>query len=100
MSTKLFVGSLPYNTTEDALRRHFAGAGEVASVKIITDRETGRSRGFAFVEYASPEDAQKAVEMFHQQDFEGRSLIVNEARPQEDRGPRGGGGGGGGGGRW
>ena len=89
MSTKLYVGGIPYRTTEDALSAHFSEAGEVASVNILTDRETGRSRGFGFVEMATEEGAQKAIEIFDGQDFEGRTLKVNEARPQEDR-PKGG----------
>lgn len=100
---KLYVGGLSYSTTEDSLSQHFSQAGETVSAKIITDRMTGRSRGFGFVEMSSDEGAKKAIEMFHGQEFEGRKLIVNEARPLEDRPPRrsfgGGGGAGGGGGR-
>lgn len=101
MATKLFVGNLTYSTTENDLQDHFAQAGTVTTVNIMQDRMTGRSRGFAFIEMASQEDANKAVEMFHQKDFQGRPLTVNEARPREDRPPGGGGerrGGGGGGG--
>lgn len=89
--TKLYVGGLPYSSTEESLSAHFASAGEVLSSKIISDRMTGRSRGFGFVEMASDEGAKKAIEMFHGQPFEGRNLIVNEARPLEDRPPRRGG---------
>jgi cold-inducible RNA-binding protein len=96
MSAKLFVGNLTFTATENDLQDHFAQAGVVVSVNIMQDRMTGRSRGFAFVEMASQEDAQKAIQMFHSKDFQGRALTVNEARPREDR-PGGGGGGGGGG---
>ncbi|MGZ4963720.1 MAG: RNA recognition motif domain-containing protein [Limisphaerales bacterium] len=95
MSAKLFVGNLTFTATENDLQDHFAQAGVVVSVNIMQDRMTGRSRGFAFVEMASQEDAQKAIQMFHSKDFQGRALTVNEARPREDR-PSGGGGGGGG----
>jgi RNA recognition motif-containing protein len=96
MASKLFVGNLPFTTTENDLQDHFAQAGAVLAVNIMQDRATGRSRGFAFVEMASQEDATKAISMFHQKDFQGRPLTVNEARPREDRPPGGGGGGGGG----
>ncbi|KKU50409.1 MAG: RNP-1 like protein RNA-binding protein [Parcubacteria group bacterium GW2011_GWA1_47_10] len=102
MATKLYVGGLPYSTTEDALREHFAQAGEVTSAVIIMDKMSGRSKGFGFVEMANDEDAQKAISMFNDQDFGGRKLTVNEARPMEARPPRtsgGNGGYGGGGGR-
>ena len=100
MNTKLFVGNLSFNTTENDLQDYFAQAGAVTAVNIMQDRATGRSRGFAFVEMASPDDASKAITMFHQKDFQGRPLTVNEARPREERpaGSRSGGGGGGGGG--
>ena len=94
MATKLYVGGLPYSTTEDALREHFAQAGEVVSAVIIMDKMSGRSKGFGFVEMASDEDAQKAISMFNDQDFGGRKLTVNEARPMEARPPRSGGNGG------
>jgi cold-inducible RNA-binding protein len=93
MSAKLFVGNLTFTATENDLQDHFAQAGAVLSVNIMQDRTTGRSRGFAFVEMASPDDAQKAISLFNQQDFQGRPLTVNEARPREER-PAGGGGGG------
>jgi cold-inducible RNA-binding protein len=88
MATKLYVGGLSYGTTEDGLRDYFAQAGEVASSTIIKDKFTGRSKGFGFVEYTDDSVAQKAVEMFHGQEFEGRTLTVNEARPMEARPPR------------
>jgi|ERR1043166_6167203 RNA recognition motif-containing protein len=108
MSARLFVGNLTFTATENDLQDHFAQAGSVVSVNIMQDRATGRSRGFAFIEMGTPEDAQKAISMFHQKDFQGRTLTVNEARPREERsgggggggyrrGPGGGGGGGGGG---
>jgi len=96
MASKLFVGNLPFTATENDLQDHFAQAGPVIAVNIMQDRATGRSRGFAFVEMGSQEDATKAISMFHQKDFQGRQLTVNEARPREER-PGGGGGGGGGG---
>ena len=93
MPTRLFVGNLPFTATENDLQDHFAQAGAVIAVNIMQDRATGRSRGFGFVEMGSQEDATKAISMFHQKDFQGRPLTVNEARPREDR-PAGGGGGG------
>ena len=104
MATRLFVGNINHNANENDLQDHFSAAGAVLSVNIIQDKFTGKSRGFGFVEMASAEEAQKAIENFHQKDFQGRALTVNEARPREERGPsgdRGGGGGygGGGGGR-
>lgn len=98
MASKLFVGNLAFTTTENDLQDHFAQAGAVVAVNIMQDRATGRSRGFAFVEMGSQEDATKAISMFHHKDFQGRSLTVNEARPREERPPGGGGGEGGGGG--
>src|SRR5213083_478698 len=91
MATKLFVGNLPFTVTENDLQDHFAQAGSVVSVNIMQDRATGRSRGFAFIEMASPADAEKAISMFHQKDFQGRPLTVNEARPREERPPGSGG---------
>ena len=93
MATRLFVGNLTYNSTENDLQDYFSQAGTVVSVDIMQDRATGRSRGFAFVEMGSQAEADKAVEMFHQKDFQGRTLTVNEARPREERGGGGGGGG-------
>lgn len=85
MQKKLYVGGLPYSSNEDAVKEYFSQAGAVESAKIITDKMTGRSRGFGFVEMASEEEAQKAIDMFHEKEFEGRTLIVNEARPMEER---------------
>jgi cold-inducible RNA-binding protein len=99
MSTKLYVGNLPYTAKEESLKEHFSSAGSVASVKIIIDRETGRSKGFGFVEMESEDGAQSAVSQLDGQEFEGRSLRVSEAKPQPERESRGGGGGGFGGGR-
>jgi RNA recognition motif-containing protein len=115
MSTKLFVGNLSFNTTENTIQEAFAAHGTVVEANLMMDRMTGRSRGFAFVTYATPEEAQKAIEAMHGAQLDGRALTVNVARPREERppgerrGPRrdfGGGGGrerggygGGGGGR-
>ena len=102
MATKLYVGGLPYQTTQDELRDAFSQAGAVASTSIIMDKMTGRSRGFGFVEMGSDSDAQAAIEMWNGKDFDGRKLTVNEAKPLEPRAPRsdrGGFGGGNGGGR-
>lgn len=98
MENKLYVGNLSYATTEDDLRTLFEQAGSVQSVTVIMDRETGRSKGFGFVEMASNADAQKAISMFNGYVYQDRDLRVSVARPREDR-PRGGGGFGGGGGR-
>ncbi len=100
MSTKLFVGNLSFRTTSEELRELFAQSGTVESASVIEDRETGRSRGFAFVEMATPEEAAAAIQQFNGKDFGGRALTVNEAKPKTDRGGYGGGGGnrGGGGG--
>lgn len=95
MSTKLYVGNLSYTTTEEGLRSAFAADGrEVASVSIITDRMSGRPRGFAFVEMASAEDAEKAISALDGQALDGRTLKVSEARERAPGGPGGGGGGG------
>ncbi len=99
MATKLYVGGLPYSTTQDELQNAFAQAGTVSSTSIIVDKMTGRSRGFGFVEMATDEEAQKAIEMWNGKDFGGRKLTVNEAKPLEPRAPRGGDRGGFGGGR-
>ncbi|KPJ85756.1 RNA-binding protein [Parcubacteria bacterium SG8_24] len=88
MGKKLYVGNLSFDTNEEGLRDYFSQAGSVESAVIITDRMTGRSKGFGFVEYATDEEAQKAIEMFDGQDLDGRNLKVNEARPKEDRPPR------------
>lgn len=86
---RLFVGNLSYQTTESELQDYFAQSGAVVSVNLMVDKVTGKSRGFAFVEYATPEEAARAVEQFHNQDFQGRALTVNVARPREERAPRG-----------
>ena len=99
MATKLYVGNLPFQTTSDELKDHFAKAGSVESASVVEDRMTGRSRGFGFVEMATPEEAAAAIEQLNGKDFGGRNLTVNEARPRTDRGPGGGGGYGGGGNR-
>ena len=101
MGTKLYVGNLSFRTTSEELRDAFAAVGTVESASVIEDRDTGRSRGFAFVEMATPEEAAAAIEQFNGKDFGGRNLTVNEAKPRADRGGggRGGYGGGGGGGR-
>ena len=95
---KLYVGGLPYSVTEDTLRDMFAAHGSVESAVVISDRMTGRSKGFGFVEMGSQEEAQSAMDNLNQTQLEGRSLTVNEAKPREPR-TGGGGGGGGGGGR-
>lgn len=89
MAARLFVGNLPFTTTENDLQDYFAQAGGVMGVNIMQDRATGRSRGFAFIEMDTPDSATKAISMFHQKDFQGRALTVNEARPREDRAPGG-----------
>ena len=88
MATKLFIGSLPYSTTDEELEQLFAAEGTVASAKVIFDRETGRSKGFGFVEFENDDEAKAAIEKLNGSDFNGRSLVVNEARPQEPRGER------------
>ena len=94
MESKLYVGNLPYNVTEDDLRGLFAQAGEVKEVALITDRATGRSKGFGFVEMTTQADAEKAIQLLNNHDMGGRPLMVSIARPREERGPGGGGGGG------
>ena len=99
MAKKLYVGNLPYSATGESLQTHFGAAGTVSSAVVITDRMSGRSKGFGFVEFDNDEEAAKAIEMFHGQEMDGRKLVVNEARPMEERPPRrsfGGGGGRGG----
>jgi hypothetical protein len=99
MGTRLYVGNLSFQTTEDSLRAAFGGDGrQVTEVKIMLDRDTGRSRGFAFVEMATEQDAQGAIQAMNGADLDGRPLKVNEAQPRQDGGGRGGFGGGGGGG--
>lgn len=95
MAARLFVGNLPFSATETDLQDLFAQAGAVIAINLMQDRETGRSRGFAFVEMSSPTEASKAITMFHEKDFQGRPLTVNEARPREERRQSGPGGGGG-----
>jgi RNA recognition motif-containing protein len=105
MSTKLYVGNLSFRTTSEDLQSHFAQAGTVTSANVVTDRESGFSRGFGFVEMASDDEASNAISMFNGAELDGRALTVNEARPREERsggggfggGNRGGGGGGRGG---
>src|SRR5829696_9018533 len=99
MSMKLYVGNLSFQTSSDDLQQLFSQAGTVESVNLIEDRETGRSRGFAFVEMASTEEGNAAIQQFNGHDVGGRTLNVNEAKPREDRGGGGGGRGGFGGGR-
>jgi RNA recognition motif-containing protein len=98
MAMKLYVGNLSFQTSSEDLQQLFSQAGTVESASVVEDRDTGRSRGFGFVEMASKEDGEKAIEQFNGTDLAGRNLTVNEARPREDRGGRGGGGGGRGGG--
>jgi RNA recognition motif-containing protein len=93
---KLYVGNLSFQTTSEELQKLFSQAGTVESAAVVEDRDTGRSRGFGFVEMASKEEGEKAIEQFNGSDLNGRNLNVNEARPREDRGGRGGGGGRGG----
>jgi RNA recognition motif-containing protein len=98
MIAKLFVGGLSWDTTEDSLRNFFAQVGTVTSAAVITDRFSGRSKGFGFVEMTTPEEAQRAIQELNGKELDGRTIVVNEARPQEPRDNRGGGFGGGGGG--
>ena len=93
-NSRLFVGNLSYQTQERDLQDHFSAAGVVTNVNLMLDRVTGKSRGFAFVEFSTPDEANRAVEMFHGKDLGGRALTVNIARPREERAPGGGGGGG------
>jgi cold-inducible RNA-binding protein len=86
MAVRLFVGNLPYNTTEAELREHFSAVGPLTYVHLPTDRESGRPRGFAFVEFDDPSQAEEAVRRFNNQLFKGRPIAVNEARAKEDRG--------------
>lgn len=97
MATKLYVGNLSFRTTSEDLREAFSSAGTVESATVIEDRDTGRSRGFGFVEMATPEEAAAAIEQFNGKDLGGRNLTVNEAKPRTERSGGGGGYGGGGG---
>jgi len=97
MSIRLYVGNLAFRTSSDDLQQLFSQAGTVESASVVEDRDTGRSRGFGFVEMASKEEAEAAIAQFHGKEIDGRNLTVNEARPREERGNRGGGGGGRGG---
>jgi cold-inducible RNA-binding protein len=90
MSVKLYVGNLTFNTTEQDLQEQFSQYGQVNSASIITDRDTGRSRGFAFIELESKESAQAAIEALNGKELDGRALTVNEAKPRENRGDRAG----------
>ena len=97
MSTKLYVGNLSFNTSNEDLQELFGQAGTVESANIVEDRETGRSRGFGFIEMSSKEEAQAAIEQLNGKEVDGRSLTVNEAKPREERSGGGGGNRGGGG---
>ncbi len=97
MTKKLYVGNLTYGTTDGDLRSMFENFGSVESAQVITDRDTGRSKGFAFVEMSNAQEAQAAIDALNGKDIDGRALTVNEARPREDRGGGGGGRSGGGG---
>jgi cold-inducible RNA-binding protein len=88
MANKLYIGNLSYSTTGEELQQQFSQAGAVVEAVVMMDKMTGRSRGFGFVTMASDEDAQKAIEMFNGKDFGGRAIVVNEARPMEQRAPR------------
>ena len=88
MANKLYIGNLPYSTTGDELQQMFSQAGTVSEAVVMMDKMTGRSRGFGFVTMASDEDAQKAIEMFNGKENGGRAIVVNEARPMEQRAPR------------
>ena len=99
MGRRLYVGNLPFETTEADLQELFGRSGTVETVKVVRDMATGRARGFAFVEMASDDDAQKAVSQFNEHQMDGRPLIVNEARPKPEGGGYGGGANRGGGGR-
>ena len=96
MATKLYIGGLSYNTTEDALKDAFSNSGTVTSASIIMDKMTGRSRGFGFVEMSNDEEAKNAIDMWNGKELDGRTLTVNEARPLGERPARRPGGGGGG----
>lgn len=97
---EIYVGNLPYTVGEDDLRSHFGSFGEIVNLKLISDKFTGQSKGFGFIEYASKEEAEAAVEACNGQDFQGRSIRVNISRPKETSGGGSRGGNGGGGNRW
>ena len=99
MGRRLYVGNLPYKATDEDLTTLFSSAGSVASARVMRDMATGRARGFGFIEMASDEAAQKAIEQFNEYEMDGRKLVVNEAKPKTEGGGRGFGGGGGGFGR-
>ncbi len=90
VNQKIYVGNLPYSTTDQELQDLFATHGIVQSANVVTDRYSGRSRGFGFVEMGSAEEAQQAITALHDSDFQGRNLVVNEARPKERNRPSGG----------
>ena len=94
MSQKIYVGNLHYSASDADLQQNFSAFGDVVSATVMTDRDTGRSKGFGFVEMSSPAQAQAAIEGLNGQSVSGRALVVNLARPRDDSGPRGGGGGG------
>ncbi|WP_333706256.1 RNA-binding protein [Ottowia beijingensis] len=94
MSQKIYVGNLPYSASDADLQQNFSEFGDVVSATVMTDRDTGRSKGFGFVEMGNPAQAQAAIEGLNGQSVSGRALVVNLARPRDDSGPRGGGGGG------
>lgn len=96
MSKKLFIGSLAWGTTDDTLQAHFATVGTVASAKVVTDRDSGRSRGFGFVEFDDDKEADAAIEKLNNSELDGRTITVSEARPREDKPRRDFGGDGGG----
>lgn len=85
MATKLFIGSLSYNVGDDELKEFFSQVGEVTSAKVIVDRGSGRSKGFGFVEMSSDDEAKKAIQELNDKELDGRSIVVNEARPREDK---------------
>ncbi len=85
MATKLFVGSLAWATTDDQLKAHFEAVGTTTSARVVTDRESGRSRGFGFVEFENEDDAKKAIDTLNGSQLDGREITVNEARPREEK---------------
>ena len=87
-TTKLYVGNLSWAVTSDQLGEKFSEAGQVVTAEVVSDKYSGRSRGFGFVEMGSEEDANKAIEMYNGKDFEGREIVVNVARPKKEGGPR------------